>query len=128
MTIDVTNRRIPTHSSPYYAARLEAEVLAAHPRTPESFGPERLQKHLDEHGVRLSVHHMKRLCKKPELCCRQKPKFKVTTNSKQDLPVAPGLLNHDCTATSPNQAWCGDITYIATEEGWFYLAGLKDFV
>jgi putative transposase len=40
--------------------------------------------------------------------------------------VAPNLLNHDFTATSPNQAWCGDITYIATDEGWLYLAGLKD--
>jgi len=106
--------------------RLEAEVLAAHQRTRESFGPERLQKHLDEHGVRLGVHRIKRLRKKLGLRCRQKRKFKATTNSKHDLPVAPNLLNQDFTATSPNQAWCGDITYIATDEGWLYLAGLKD--
>jgi putative transposase len=106
--------------------RLEAEVLAAHQRTRESFGPERLQKHLDEHGVRLGVRRIKRLRKKLGLRCRQKRKFKATTNSKHDLPVAPNLLNQDFTATSPNQAWCGDITYIATDEGWLYLAGLKD--
>lgn len=106
--------------------RLEAEVLAAQQRTRESFGPERLQKHLDEHGVRLGVHRIKRLRKKLGLRCRQKRKFKATTNSKHDLPVAPNLLNQDFTATSPNQAWCGDITYIATDEGWLYLAGLKD--
>jgi putative transposase len=40
--------------------------------------------------------------------------------------VAPNLQNQDFTATSPNQAWCGDITYIATDGGWLYLAGLKD--
>jgi len=57
--------------------RLEAEVLAAHRRTRESFGPERLQKHLDEHGVRLGVHRIKRLRKKLGLRCRQKRKFKA---------------------------------------------------
>jgi putative transposase len=105
---------------------LEAEVLAAHQRTGESFGPERLQRHIDGHGVRLGVHRIKRLRKKPGLRCRQKHKFKATTSSKHDLPVAPNLLNQDLAATSPSQAWCGDITDIATDEGWLYLAGLKD--
>jgi putative transposase len=76
-----------------------------------------LQKHLDEHGVRLGVHRTKKATQKVGLRCRQKRKFKVTTNSKDDLPVAPNLLNQDLTATSPN---------IATDEGWLYLAGLKD--
>ncbi len=40
--------------------------------------------------------------------------------------MAPNLLNQDFTATAPNQAWCGDITYIANDEGWLYLAGRKD--
>ncbi|WP_208450874.1 hypothetical protein, partial [Burkholderia ambifaria] len=35
----------------------------------------------------------------------------------------PNLLNQDFSVTAPNQAWCGDITYIATDEGWLYLAG-----
>jgi putative transposase len=76
--------------------------------------------------VRFGVHRIKRLRKKLGLRCRQKRKFKAKTNSKHDLPAAPTLLNQDFTATSPNQAWCGDITYIATDEGWLYLAGLKD--
>jgi len=42
------------------------------------------------------------------------------------LPVAPNILDQDFSASAPNQAWCGDITYIATDEGWPYLAGLKD--
>jgi len=48
------------------------------------------------------------------------------TRSRHELPVAPNLLNQDFAASAPNQAWCGDITYIATDEGWLYLAGLKD--
>jgi putative transposase len=47
------------------------------------------------------------------------------TNSKHDLPVAANLLNQDFAATAPNQAWWGDITHIATDEGWLYFAGLK---
>ena len=76
-----------------------------------------MQKHLAEHGVQLGVHRIKRLRKKLGLRCRQKHKFKATTNSKHDLPVAPNLLNQDFATTAPNQAWCGDITYIATDEG-----------
>lgn len=106
--------------------RLEAEVLAAHRRTRESFGPERLQQHLEERGVRIGVHRIRRLRRKLGLRCKQKRRFKATTNSKHDLPVAPNLLNQDFSVTAPNQAWCGDITYIATDEGWLYLAGLKD--
>jgi putative transposase len=55
-----------------------------------------------------------------------KRKFKATTNLMHTLPVAPNLLNQDFKVSGPKQAWCGDITYIATDEGWLYLAGLKD--
>lgn len=64
--------------------------------------------------------------KKLGLGCTQKRKFKATTNSKHDLPVSPNLLNQQFSVSAPDQAWCGDITYIATDEGWLYLAGLKD--
>ncbi|MBB3005087.1 transposase [Paraburkholderia tropica] len=108
-------------------ARLETEVLAAQQRrTRESFGPERLQKHLEQHGVCVGVHRIKRLRRKLGSRCRQKRRFKATTNSKHDLPVAPNLLGQDFSVAMPDQAWCGDITYIATDEGWLYLAGLKD--
>ncbi len=119
-------RKRPASSRAQQEPRLEAEVLAAHQRTRETFGVERLQKDLREHGVKVGVHRIKRLRRKLGLRCKQKRKFKATTNSKHDLPVAPNLLNQDFAATAPNQAWCGDITYIATDEGWLYLAGLKD--
>ena len=106
--------------------RLEAEIRAAHQRTRETFGPERLQKELAGRGVQVGVHRIKRLRRKLGLRCRQKRKFKATTNSRHDLPVAPNLLNQSFSVGAPNQAWCGDITYVATDEGWLYLAGLKD--
>ncbi|EJF9968640.1 IS3 family transposase, partial [Vibrio parahaemolyticus] len=53
-------------------------------------------------------------------------KFKCTTDSKHKMPVAPNLLAQDFNATAPNQKWAGDITYLATSEGWLYLAVIID--
>lgn len=53
-------------------------------------------------------------------------KYKATTSSRHGLPVAPNLLKQDFTADAPNQKWVGDITYLATGEGWLYLAVLID--
>ena len=55
-----------------------------------------------------------------------KPKFKVTTNSDHERPIAPNILARQFEATAPNQKWAGDITYIWTAEGWLYLAVIID--
>ena len=57
---------------------------------------------------------------------RTKKKFKATTNSKHNLPVAPNLLDQNFTVEAPDRTWVGDITYIPTDEGWLYLAILLD--
>jgi transposase InsO family protein len=49
-----------------------------------------------------------------------------TTDSRQDLPIAPNLIARDFTATAPNRVWLADITYIPTAEGWLYLAAVMD--
>lgn len=105
--------------------RLETEVKAAHQRTRETYGPERLQSDLADHGIQTSVYRIKRIRTRLSLCCKQKRKFKATTNSKHALPLAPNLLDRQSTVTAPNRAWVTDITYIATDEGWLYLAGIK---
>jgi len=53
-------------------------------------------------------------------------KYKATTNSNHNLPVAENLLNQDFKATAINEKWVSDITYIPTDEGWLYLAGILD--
>jgi putative transposase len=53
-------------------------------------------------------------------------KFKATTNSKHNLPVAANLLQQDFTATAPNQKYVSDITYLWTDAGWLYLATVID--
>lgn len=107
-------------------ARLADAIRSAHARTRASYGPERLQQTLSEDGVEIGVGRIKRIRKKLGLRCKQVRKFKATTNSQHTLPVADNLLNQDFAVAAPNVAWVGDITYVWTEEGWLYLAGLKD--
>ena len=106
--------------------RLETEIKAAHQRTRETYGPERLQSDLTDHGIQASVYRIKRIRTRLGLRCKQKRKFKATTNSKHALPLAPNLLDRQFTVAAPNRAWVTDITYISTDEGWLYLAGIKD--
>ena len=107
-------------------ARLEIEIKAAHRRTRETYGPERLQADLGEHGIRAGVHRIKRIRAKLGLCCKQKRKFKAATDSKHALPIAPNVPARRFAVAAPSRAWVTDITYIATNEGWLYLAGVKD--
>lgn len=107
-------------------ARLEVAIKAAHRRTRESYGPERLQDELNDDGFKAGVGRIKRLRKKLGLRCKQVRKFKATTNSNHDLPVADNLLQQNFETTRPNETWVTDITYVPTGEGWLYLAGVKD--
>jgi putative transposase len=106
--------------------RLEVEIKAAHRRSRETYGPERLQHELKDQGVSVGICRIRRIRKKLGIRCKQKRKFKATTDSRHALPVAENLLNQQFEATRPNEVWLSDITYIPTEEGWLYLAGHKD--
>jgi len=97
--------------------RLELEIRAAHKRTRQTYGPERLQRDLADNGVVVGVHRIKRIRRKLGLRCRQKRKFKVTTDSRHSLPVAENLLDQKFEASAPNKIWLTDITYIPTGEG-----------
>jgi transposase InsO family protein len=107
-------------------ARLELEIRAADKRTRQTYGPERLQYDLAEHGIKVGICRIKRIRKKLGIRCKQKRRFKATTNSKHALPVAENLLNQQFKVSAPNKVWATDITYVPTDEGWLYLAGHKD--
>ncbi len=64
--------------------------------------------------------------KQNQLICKGKRRFKATTDSKHSLPVAPHLLERQFKLNQANQAYVGDITYVATAEGWLYLAVVID--
>ncbi len=107
-------------------ARLEAEIKAAHRRTRQVYGAEKLQHDLAEHDIRVGVCRIKRIRRKLGIRCKQKRKFKATTDSRHKLPVAQNILGQQFRVTAPNKVWVSDITYVPTDEGWLYVAGHKD--
>ena len=105
--------------------RLEVAIKAAHRQTRQTYGAERLQCELAEEGIKVGICRIKRIKKKLGLCCKQKKKYKATTDSKHKLPVAENLLKQQFEVSKPNAVWVSDITYVSTDEGWLYLAGHK---
>jgi len=106
--------------------RLEVEIRAAHKRTRQTYGAERLQHDLAEHGIQVGICRIKRIRRKLGIRCKQKRKFKATTDSKHKLPVAENILGQQFKVAAPNEVWTSDITYVPTDEGWLYVAGHKD--
>ena len=92
----------------------------------ETYGTRRLKRKLAEQGWKVSRRRIGRLLKKMGLSCKTKRQFKATTDSKHKHPIAPNLLNRQFDAKRPDQYYVGDITYIATQEGWLYLAIVID--
>lgn len=109
-------------------ARLMLAVRAAHQRTRQTYGAQRLQRELAADGFAVSLGTLKRVRRELGLrCVQQKRRFRVaTTDSRHTLPVAPNLLARDFTAARPDEVWTADITYVPTREGWLYVAAIKD--
>jgi len=66
-----------------------------------------IKKALSRQSYKVSRRRIGRLMKQAGLVCKTKKKFKVTTNSKHNYPVAPNILNRQFTVAKPNQAWVG---------------------
>lgn len=77
-------------------------------------------------GVRVGKQRLQRLMQKHGIRAKGKKRFRVTTDSNHDLPIAPNLLNRQFTVDAPDKVWVGDITYIPTDEGWLFLAVVID--
>jgi putative transposase len=105
---------------------LLVEIREIHRRSKGRYGSPRITEDLWERGNNCGKNRVARLMKTHRIVGRAKLKFKATTNSKHNLPVAPNLLGQNFTATAPNKVWVSDLTYIATREGWLYLAVIID--
>lgn len=90
------------------------------------YGSPRVTRELRAAGVACNEKTVAASMQRQGLVAKAARKFKATTNSDHNLPVAPNLLNQNFTASRPNEKWCGDITYLGTGEGWLYLATVID--
>jgi putative transposase len=92
-----------------------------------TYGSPRVTAELKEKGVAISENTVAKLMRQQGLAAKVKRRFVPrTTDSSHDCPVAPNRLDRDFTAAAPNRRWTGDITYVATDEGWLYLAVVLD--
>jgi putative transposase len=118
-------------TAPSPRARAEAELRTAiqeiHTQSRETYGSPRVTLELRKKGKCHGRNRVARLMQAEGLCGRQQRRYRVqTTDSNHDQPIAPNRLADAPAATAPNQRWAGDITYIETQEGWLYLAGVLD--
>lgn len=91
-----------------------------------TYGAPRIHASLVKLGFVCSKRRVAKLMRTAGIIARCKTRRKVTTDSKHEQPVAPNVLERQFTATAPDQKWLVDLTYVATREGWLYLAGLLD--
>ena len=105
---------------------LLVHIKAVHAETRSAYGWPRIWRELVARGVSVGKQRVQKLMQLHGIRAKGKRRFKVTTDSNHKLPISPNLLNREFTAEAPNQVWTGDITYIATDEGWLYLAVVID--
>ena len=107
-------------------AALDARVAAIHAGTKRSYGRPRIVRDLRAQGVRVSHERVRNSLKRQGLRPVYKRPYRVTTDSAHNKAIAPNGLNRRIDGWQVNQAWVADITYIATDEGWLYLACVMD--
>ena len=107
-------------------AELTAIIQTLFAKSRATSGTRRLKIALGRQDRTVSRRRIGRLMHEAGLACKTKRKFRATTNSKHNQPIAPNHLDRQFTVERPNQAYVGDITYIHTQEGWLYLAVVID--
>ena len=121
------------HAIPTVQSRAEADaelrehidrLFAAGRRV---YGSPRIHAALRREGRRHGRRRIARLMHEMGLSgCQRRHRAPRTTDSRHDLPVSPNRLARNFTAERPDQVWLADISYIPTDEGWLYLAAVKD--
>jgi putative transposase len=106
---------------------LAQDLNEIHAQSRQTYGSPRLVGELRKQGRRHGRNRIARLMRQQGLLGRQKRRYRVrTTDSNHNEPIAPNRLADAPIASAPNQLWVSDITYIQTQEGWLYLAGILD--
>jgi putative transposase len=106
--------------------KLAAQIKVIHGQKRKIYGSPRIHRELKDKGISCSRNRVARIMKQEGIRAIVPRKFKATTDSKHNLPVAPNLLKQDFDIKEPNKVWLADITYIPTLEGWLYLAAVMD--
>lgn len=106
--------------------KIVAAIKESYEKSRMIYGSPRITRDLKSKGIRCGKNRIARLMREHGIAARTKKKFKATTNSKHNLPVAQNILNRNFVSNGPNRIWVSDITYIPTGEGWLYLSVILD--
>ncbi len=96
---------------------LIAKVRQIHSDTRGSYGSRRMSVQLRDDGYDVGRYRARSLMKKAGVSVKRRNKFKRTTDSNHNLPIAPNLLDRQFESSQPNAVWCADITYLWTLQG-----------
>jgi putative transposase len=105
---------------------LLVEIRAIHAEFQARYGSPRVHAELAARGQECCVNTVAKLMRDHDIRAKTARKFRCTTDSNHDLPVAENLLDRQFDPAAANEAWVADITYIPTREGWLYLAAVED--
>lgn len=108
------------------ASKLLLEIKLIAKQSDYSYGKRRIAKYLQAQGHAIGIYAVRSLMRKANIVCKQRRRYRITTDSNHTLPIAENVLNRNFTATVPNQAWVTDMTYLWTQEGWLYIAAVLD--
>src|SRR5947199_7135652 len=107
--------------------QLRVLVRASFAASKQRYGSPRIHEDLIEQKEQVSRKRVIRLMQEDGLKARARKRFKGTTMSDHDQPVAANLLDRQFTAAAPNQRWVGDTTEFGIgESGKLYLAAILD--
>lgn len=107
-------------------AQLDVYIKAVYTEHKGRYGSPRIAEELRDNRIPCSENRVAARMQALALQAKGKRKYKATTQSNHNLPVAPNLLEQHFEADAPNQKWVSDITYVWTEDGWLYLAVVLD--
>lgn len=107
--------------------QLTRKIQVVHQQNLRVYGSPRVCLALQAQGERVCENTVAKVMRQQGIRAKTKKKFVPrTTDSVHEQPVADNLLNREFAAEGPNRKWATDITYIPTDEGWLYLAGVLD--
>ncbi len=107
-------------------AALDAKVKAVYLSSQRSYGRPRIVQALRKENHRIGHERVRQSLLRQGLAPVYKRRYRVTTDSDHDLPIAANVLDRQFDGWATDRAWAGDVTYIATQEGWLYLAAILD--
>lgn len=105
---------------------LLVEIRAVHAEVKARYGSPRIHAELVARGQNRCINTVAKLMRENGIVAKTTRKYRCTTDSNHDLPVADNLLDRQFDPASPNEAWVTDLTYIPTRAGWLYLAVVED--